>query len=96
MAKSGVESGPVGNTQTGGAAAPTVIVQADCAIVVGVAEAARRLNTAETRVRELIAGGLLATVPHLSTPAKMQIAVRELERFAAQGVTTSNLRAVAS
>lgn len=86
----------MGNTHIGGADAPTVIVQADCAIVVGVAEAAKRLNTAEVRVRELIAAGLIATVPHLSTPAKLQIAVRELERFAAQGVTASNLRAVAS
>jgi hypothetical protein len=32
-------------------------------------------------------------VPHLSTDAKLAIAVRELERFAAQGTT---LRAVAS
>ncbi len=86
----------MGNTRIGGAEAPTVIIQADCAIVVGVAEAAKRLNTSEQRVRELIAAGLLATVPHLSTPSKAQIAVRELERFAAQGVSASSLRAVAS
>jgi len=83
----------VGNTHTGGADALTVIVQADTAIVVGIAEAARRLNTSEQRVRELVRAGLLATVPHLSTDAKLAIAVRELERFAAQGTT---LRAVAS
>lgn len=64
-------------------------------VVVGVAEAARMLNTSETRVRELIAAGLLATVPHLSTAAKIAIAVRELERFAAAGVTPMHL-AVAS
>ena len=61
--------------------------------MVGIAEAARRLNTSEQRVRELVRAGLLATVPHLSTDAKLAIAVRELERFAAQGTT---LRAVAS
>jgi hypothetical protein len=83
----------VGNTHTGGAAALTVIVQADTAIVVGAAEAAKRLNTSEQRVREFVRAGLLATVPHLSTDAKLAIAVRELERFAAQGTT---LRAVAS
>ena len=82
----------MGKANTGGADAPTVIIQADCAIVVGVAEAARRLNTAETRVRELIASGLLATVPHLSTPAKLQIAVIELERFAANGTKATGLR----
>lgn len=65
-------------------------------VVVGVAEAARMLNTSETRVRELIAAELLATVPHLSTPAKLAIAVRELERFAANGVTEHGLRMVAS
>lgn len=64
-------------------------------VVVGVAEAARMLNTSETRVRELIATELLATVPHLSTPAKIAIAVRELERFAAAGVMPLHL-AVAS
>ena len=84
---------PVGNTHTGGADALTVIVQADTAIVVGAAEAAKRLNTSEQRVREFVRAGLLATVPHLSTDAKLAIAVRELERFAAQGTT---LRAVAS
>jgi len=83
----------VGNTHTGGADALTVIVQADTAIVVGAAEAAKRLNTSEQRVREFVRAGLLATVPHLSTDAKLAIAVRELERFAAQGTT---LRAVAS
>ena len=83
----------VGNTHTGGADALTVIVQADTAIVVGIAEAAKRLNTSEQRVREFVRAGLLATVPHLSTDAKLAIAVRELERFAAQGTT---LRAVAS
>ena len=83
----------MGNTPTGGADALTVIVQADTAIVVGAAEAAKRLNTSEARVREFVRAGLLATVPHLSTDAKLAIAVRELERFAAQGTT---LRAVAS
>jgi hypothetical protein len=82
----------VGNTLLGGADALTVIVQADCALVVGVAEAAKRLNTAETRVRELIAAGLLAEVPHLSTPHKLAIAVAELERFAAQGTKATGLR----
>lgn len=84
------------STHAGGAEVPTVIVQADCAIVVGVAEAARRLNTSDARLRELIAAGLIATVPHLSTPNKAAVAVRELERFAAQGVTAPNLRSVAS
>lgn len=55
-------------------------------VVVGVGEASRMLNTSEQRVRELIAAGLLATVPNLSTPSKIAIAVRELERFAAAGV----------
>jgi hypothetical protein len=62
-------------------------------VVVGVSEAARLLSTSEQRVRDLIHDGLLATVPHLSTPAKIAIAVKELERFAAQGVTpTPGLR----
>jgi hypothetical protein len=65
-------------------------------VVVGVADAARMLNCAEQRVRDLIAAGLLATVPHLSTPAKIAIAVRELERFAAGGVTATTHLSVAS
>ena len=81
------------NTLTGGADALTVIVQADTAIVVGSAEAAKRLNTSEDRVRQFVRAGLIATVPHLSTDAKLAIAVSELERFAAQGTV---LRAVAS
>jgi chromosomal replication initiation ATPase DnaA len=83
----------VENTLTGGADALTVIVQADTAIVVGSAEAAKRLNTSEDRVRQFVRAGLIATVPHLSTDAKLAIAVSELERFAAQGTV---LRAVAS
>lgn len=55
-------------------------------VVVGVAEAAKMLNTSEARVRELITAELLSTVPHLSTPKKLAIAVAELERFAAAGV----------
>jgi hypothetical protein len=43
-------------------------------------------------VRELIAAGLLAEVPHLSTPHKLAIAVAELERFAAQGTKATGLR----
>jgi len=65
-------------------------------VVVGISEAARMLNTSETRVRELVRSELLATVPHLSSDAKLAIAVRELERFAAEGVTLHALRAVAS
>lgn len=64
-------------------------------VVVGVADAARMLNCSEQRVRELIKAGLLATVPHLSTPSKIAIAVRELERFAAGGVTSTQLRGAA-
>lgn len=64
-------------------------------VVVGVADAARMLNTSQNRVRELIASGELATVPYLSTPAKLAIAVRELERFAAEGVRAERLGRVA-
>jgi hypothetical protein len=64
-------------------------------VVVGVVGAARMLNTSEQRIRDLIAADLLATVPHLSTPAKIAIAVRELERFAAGGVTATSLRGAA-
>lgn len=63
-------------------------------VVVGVLDAARMLNTSEQRIRELINARLLATVPHLSTPSKIAIAVRELERFAAAGVTPTELRSV--
>lgn len=56
-------------------------------VVVGTAGAAELLNTSEEQVREFIRSGLIATVPHLSTPRKLAIAVAELERFAAQGVT---------
>ena len=83
----------MGTTPAGGADALTVIVQADTAIVVGSAEAAKRLNTSEDRVRQFVRAGLIATVPHLSTDAKLAIAVSELERFAAQGTV---LRSVAS
>ena len=55
-------------------------------VVVGTAVAAELLNTSEEQVREFIRSGLLATVPHLSTPKKLAIAVAELERFAGQGV----------
>ncbi len=44
----------MGNTHTGGADALTVIIQADTAIVVGIAEAAKRLNTSEQRVRDYV------------------------------------------
>lgn len=55
-------------------------------VVVGLSVAAGMLNTSEDRVSDLIRSGLIATVPHLSTPRKLAIAVAELERFAAQGV----------
>ncbi len=55
-------------------------------VVVGLSVAAGMLNTSEDRVSDLIRAGLIATVPHLSTPRKLAIAVAELERFAAQGV----------
>jgi hypothetical protein len=60
-------------------------------VVVGVIDAAAMLNCSEQRVRDLIRADLLATVPHLSTPSKIAIAVRELERFAAGGVTATRL-----
>ena len=55
-------------------------------VVVGLSVAAGMLNTSEDRVSDLIRAGLIATVPPLSTPRKLAIAVAELERFAAQGV----------
>ena len=55
-------------------------------VVVGLSVAAGMLNTSEDRVSDLIRAGLIATVPHLSTPRKLAIAVAELERFAGQGV----------
>ena len=55
-------------------------------VVVGTAVAAELLNTSEDQVREFVHSGLLATVPHLSSPKKLAIAVAELERFAGQGV----------
>lgn len=64
-------------------------------VVVGLADAALMLNTSPERVSELIRDGVIATVPHLSTPKKLAIAVAELHRFANQGVTPT-LRAVAS
>ena len=59
-------------------------------VVVGVNEAAKMLNTGPERVRELIHAGLIAVVPHLSSPSRLQIAVVELERFAAQGMTRTD------
>lgn len=55
-------------------------------LVVGVAEAAFLLNTSQDKVHELLAGGYLNTVPNLSSPRKIAIAVAELERFAAVNV----------
>lgn len=50
-------------------------------LVVSLAGAAELLNTSEDKVRELVRAGLIAEVPHLSTPAKRAIAVDELKRF---------------
>ena len=64
-------------------------------VVVGLADAARMLNTSPDKVSELIREQRIASVPHLSSPKKIAIAVAELQRFANQGVTPT-LRAVAS
>lgn len=67
-------------------------------LVVGVAGAAHLLNTSTDRVRELVHAGLLATVPNLSSEAKLSISVLELDRFAAVNVGAGavHLRSVAS
>lgn len=54
-------------------------------LVVGVDGAAHLLNTSRDKVRELVAAGLLATVPNLSSSAKLSISVTELQRFANVG-----------
>lgn len=50
-------------------------------LVVSLAGAAHLLNTSEDKVRELLKAGLIAEVPHLSSPARRAIAVAELQRF---------------
>lgn len=50
-------------------------------------EAARRLGIGIDRCYRLIDEGVIATVPHLSTPARRLIAVAEIERLAATGVS---------
>ena len=50
--------------------------------LVGVGGAAHLLNTSTDKVRELVAAGLLTTVPNLSSSAKLSIPVSELQRFA--------------
>jgi hypothetical protein len=61
----------------------------DAVYAVSVKEAARMLDCSPNRVRLLIGTGALATVPDLSTTKRFLIAVAELERFTAQGVTAS-------
>ncbi len=61
-------------------------------LVVGVAGAAHLLNTSTDKVRELVNAGLLATVPNLSSSAKLSIPVSELQRFANVNVGSSSRR----
>lgn len=66
-------------------------------VVVGTAVAAAMLDTSPERVRELVHAGLIETVPDLSSATRIQIAVIEIERFAARGMTQSangNLRVI--
>lgn len=61
-------------------------------LVVGVTGAAHLLNTSADKVRELVNAGLLATVPNLSSSAKLSIPVSELQRFANVNVGSSSRR----
>jgi hypothetical protein len=61
--------------------------------VVGVTGAAYLLNTSEDQVRNLVHAGLLATVPNLSAPRKLSIAVAEIDRFASVNVGAMRLAA---
>ena len=67
-------------------------------LVVGVGGAAHLLNTSTDKVRELVAAGLLTTVPNLSSSAKLSIPVSELQRFANVNVSGAarRLQAVGS
>lgn len=58
-------------------------------LAVGGKEAARRLNLGYQRLLDLVHEGRIAVVPHASTKSKLVIAIAELERFAAEGVTTT-------
>lgn len=54
---------------------------------VGAKEAAAALGIGYHRFLDLIREGVIATVPHASSASRIVVAVTELERFAAQGVT---------
>jgi len=61
-------------------------------VAVGSKEAARLLGIGIDRLADLRTAGVIATVPHLSTPKKLVYAVRELERVAELGVQRKSLR----
>ena len=59
------------------------------ALTASVAEAAREIGVSEWMVRQLVARGDLAKIPHLGK--RIRIARVELARFAAEGVKSNPL-----